>query len=206
VPRMVTGFDLLSHDGRLRRHWQKRAAAFIIDAISIFIPLLIILWFAGVDDIIQIGILSSMLFYIISLTEEATMKGTVGKYAMGLRVKAIRPGIFSMKVVIRNVNRLLWFILPPLDFTLGMATKGDPRQRMLDRLAGTTVIVLAETDWHEGHMRKFEKQDKPSEEDTASEEEPTERSAKDDLCHECSGPLIQLADENYQCRKCGLIQ
>jgi uncharacterized RDD family membrane protein YckC len=204
---MVTGFDLLSHDGRLRKHWQKRAIAFIIDAVSIFLPLMIIFWIAGIDDIMLVGILSSLLFFLISFMEEVSMKATAGKMALGLRVRTIKPGLFSIKVLVRNMNRLLWFVLPLLDFALGMASRGDPRQRMLDRLAGTTVIVIAETDWHEGHISQLGELEETEEEEPIPDTEAPATVVKGkESCHECSGSLIQLADENYQCQKCGLIQ
>ena len=40
----------------------------------------------------------------------------------------------------RNISKLFWYILLPLDLLLGFFTYGDPRQRFSDRVFGTTIV------------------------------------------------------------------
>lgn len=221
---MVTGFDILTHDRRLRRHWLKRAGAFVADAIMVFIPVTVILWLLDITEIFEIGLVTSLAFYGSSAVMEAAAGATAGKLILGMRVRSLRGERVGARAFLRNLSRLLWFVLPPIDFALGMATRGDPRQKLLDRAAGTTVVIESERKWHESflagaeasaHTRGSEgkaEEDKP---DTAVEdtdeggdvgEPPGPTSASEDKCHQCGGHLILLADEKLQCGKCGLIQ
>lgn len=229
---MVTGFDILTHDRRLRRHWLRRSGAFIADALMVFIPVTLILWFLEITDIIVIGFITSLVFYFSSAIMEAALGATAGKLILGMRVRSLKSQKVSARAFLRNLNRLLWFVLPPLDFALGMATRGDPRQRIFDRAAGTTVTIESEREWHEAHLdnepmptegeaeegtgsAQQEARTKEGEpavveaaEDGAGsgEEQPPKMSGNGDKCHECGGHLRMLADEKLQCTECGLIQ
>jgi hypothetical protein len=218
---MVTGFDILSHDRRLRLHWLTRIGAFIGDALLVFLTVTFILWYFETTDIMLIGLISSFAFYTSSSVSEAMLGGTVFKLVLGMRVRPLKSERVGARAFVRNINRLLWFVLPPLDFALGMATGGDPRQRLLDRAAGTTVTVESQRVWHEAHLKEIQISDQ---DDAASETEGTgdsegEKTKTDDIqttdktintsedkCHECGGHLMMLADEKLQCSKCGLIQ
>jgi len=137
---MVSGFDIWGHDANLRRHWKNRALAFIVDVIISFVPVSIVLYLLDITDILEVGIIVSTIFYLASSIPESLTGSTPGKKIFQLQVHAIDGGAIAGRVYIRNLSRLFWFVLPPLDFTLGMATRGDPRQKMLDRVAGTKVV------------------------------------------------------------------
>ena len=162
-----------------------------------------------ITDILEVGIIVSTIFYLASSIPESLTGSTPGKHIFHLRVYAINDGAIAGRVYIRNLSRLFWFIMPPLDFTLGMATRGDPRQRMLDRVAGTKVVHRAEKKKHQRYMKELAKDEEAPEEAEKSEDsssEPTDTPISEDVCHECGGKLILLAHENLQCEKCGLIQ
>ncbi len=199
---MVSGFDIWGHDAGLRRHWKNRALAFIVDAIISFVPVSIVLYLLEITDILEVGIIVSTIFYLASSIPESLTGSTPGKHIFHLRVHGIDDGAIAGRVYIRNLSRLFWFVLPPLDFTLGMATRGDPRQRMLDRVAGTKVVHREEKEKHAFHMEALAKKDEATEED----DEKPEPTISEDVCQECGGKLILLADEKLQCEKCGLIQ
>jgi uncharacterized RDD family membrane protein YckC len=203
---MVTGFDILTHDKRLRRHWLFRAAAFISDGIVIFLPLTVILWLIDITDILIIGIASFLVFYLYSALTEATVGATAGKYLLGLRVYTLRSDMKIGRIFLRNVSRLFWFVLPPLDFTLGLATRGDPRQKLMDRLASTTVLIESERKWHEAHLGEFVGSGAEDQPEAAEEVQLPEESSKIEQCRTCGGKVIVLADQKYQCQACGLIQ
>lgn len=206
-----------------------RSGAFICDAVMVFIPVTLILWYLEITDIVFIGLAVSLVFYLSSSTTEAVLGATAGKFIFGLRARSLRSDSVSARAFLRNVNRLLWFVLPPIDFALGMAMRGDPRQRLLDRAAGTTVVIESERKWHEAHLEK-EFRMPPAEESSADDtiapdgvptsgesasgegaaksarsNEPAS-SSKEEKCHKCGARLIMLADEKLQCEKCGLIQ
>ena len=203
---MVSGFDIWGHDANLRKHWKNRALAFIVDAIISFVPVSIVLYLLDITDILEVGIIVSTIFYLSSSIPESLTGSTPGKHIFHLRVHAINDGAIAGRVYIRNLSRLFWFILPPLDFTLGMATRGDPRQKMLDRVAGTKVVHRAEKKKHRRHMKELAKNEKAAEEAEKSDDDAPESPITEDVCHECGGKLILLADEKLQCEKCGLIQ
>ncbi|KYK27885.1 MAG: hypothetical protein AYK23_02020 [Candidatus Proteinoplasmatales archaeon SG8-5] len=217
---MVTGFDILTHDKRLRRHWLNRAGAFIADAFLVFIPVTFIFWYLDFTDVMMIGLITSLTFYVSSSVTEALLGATVFKLVFGMRVRPLKSERVGARAFVRNLNRLLWFVLPPIDFAVGMATGGDPRQRLLDRAAGTTVTIESQRDWHEAHLKQVEI---PADEysDGAPDGEEGRIGGTDayevqtagqatttggDRCDECGGHLMMLADEKLQCRKCGMIQ
>jgi hypothetical protein len=125
---------------------------------------------------------------------------------MGFRIHAesARPA----RILIRNLNRLLWFVLPPLDLCLGLATKGDPRQRALDRLAGTKVIHRLDKTWQAPEAPSPAKGSGEDEGKTAGESKvaPESKPAAQERCRECGGPLLMLDDQKFQCEECGAMQ
>ena len=203
---MVSGFDIWGHDANLRQHWKNRALAFIVDVIISFIPVSIIFNLMDITDILQLGIVISITFYLKSSILESFTGSTIGKKIFKLQVYAVDGGSVVGRAYLRNISRLFWFILPPLDFTLGMATRGDPRQKMLDRVAGTKVVHRAEKKKLQRHIKKLAKDEKAAEKPDDDTQEPADTPIPEDVCHDCDGKLIMLADEKLQCEKCGLIQ
>jgi len=191
---MVTGFDILGHDKSLRSHWLYRITAFIADALMIFVPLPIILYISDIEDPFTIGLTLSVGFYIFTSVTETLTGASVGKKLLGLKVHPPEGESLGGRVCLRNLDRLFWFILPPINFALGMAMRGDPRQTALDRLAGTVVVHVGEKEKYERHIEALKEAEKKS------------ASAKPDACQECGGELMLLPDQKLQCGKCGLIQ
>jgi uncharacterized RDD family membrane protein YckC len=191
---MVTGFDILGHDRSLRVHWGYRITAFIADALMIFLPLPLLLYLFDVTDIFTVGLVLSVGFYLFNSMVETLTGASVGKKLVGLSVHPVAGESLGGRVCLRNLDRLFWFILPPLNFALGMAMRGDPRQTALDRLAGTVVVHAGETQKYESHVEALKEAEKKS------------SSAKRDACQECGGELVLLPDQKLQCGKCGLIQ
>jgi uncharacterized RDD family membrane protein YckC len=191
---MVTGFDILGHDKGLRNHWQARLAAFAVDAAVIFIPVPIIIYLLDMADIFTLGLLLSLTFYLSTSILETLAGSSIGKKLLGFQVHAADGGAMSGRAFISNLDRLLWFILPPLNFAVGMSMRGDPRRTALDRLAGTVVVHRGETELYESHVEAYR---------TAGEKNTP---GAPDVCQECGGRLLLLPDKKLQCEKCGLIQ
>ena len=180
---MVSGFDIWGHDAKLRRHWKNRALAFIVDVIISFVPVSIIFNLMDITDILQLGIVISTTFYLKSSILESFTGSTIGKKIFKLQVHAVDGGSIVGRAYLRNISRLFWFMLPPLDFALGMAIRGDPRQKMLDRVAGTKVVHRAEKKRYRRHMKALAQTQKSEpltkEQETLTEEPPSEK--QDDL-------------------------
>jgi len=80
------------------------------------------------------------LIYVLYFTLMEGVYGyTFGKRIMDLEVVTEdgRPTSLA-RTFVRNLSKIFWAFLL-LDLILGFASKGDPRQRFTDRVAGTTV-------------------------------------------------------------------
>jgi len=108
-----------------------------IIAIFIVLPTLI----QGVPFLFtSLDFLQGLLFFLYSAVLESTWGTTIGKQIMNLKVTTLegRPLTFD-RTLLRDVSKihgLLWLI----DVVVGMATIGDPHQKVSDRFAGTTVV------------------------------------------------------------------
>jgi len=203
---MVTGFDLLHENRPLQKHWIKRLIAYFIDFVVSSMVVYIIFFF------LAIGLLAPSMIWYFPMTAgmvqvfysailEYTSKKTLGKAIMNLEVEPLKYTFETSDALIRNFSKLHGiFVL--LDWVIGMASEGDPRQRYLDRLTDTTVKGIGEP----LHVREFiedhlfgesEKEPKRPEEE---EEGDTRR------CRECGGELLDIGEGKARCRDCGRIQ
>ena len=152
---MSTGFEKIGRDTQLQNHWIKRLVAFIIDsiiawvgvmiiAVIFFIPFMIAAtagdwpWFVFNPFVSPFftGILSVLYFTIL----ESWYGWTFGKRIMNLetaKTDGQKPSLDA--ALIRNISKIYW-ILVLLDVIIGLATPGDPHQKVTDRVAGTTVV------------------------------------------------------------------
>ena len=137
--------NIIGSNKALQDHWIKRIIAFVIDWIILVviaaILAILIFPFSGVGTIFfGVGILLYAVIAILYwLFQEGFMGGTIGKKAMGLRVVGTTGQMDIVKATIRNVTKIHGLLLL-LDWIVGLATEGDPRQKFTDRFAGTTVV------------------------------------------------------------------
>jgi len=205
--KMVTGFDLLHNNKPLQKHWMRRLIAYLIDFVvsSMLVYLVffflafrvlhpsMIWYFPMTAGIVQV-------FYSAGL--EYTTKKTLGKAVMKLEVGSLTYSFDSSDALIRNFSKLHGiFVL--LDWVIGMASEGDPRQRYLDRLTDTTVKAVGEPlhvrEFIEDHLLKSDVEGKSIEPE--EEEEGDKR-----RCRECGGELMEIGEGKARCRDCGRIQ
>lgn len=152
---MSTGFERIGSDSRLQDHWIRRLVAFIIDSIIVGIGTLIIAAIIAIPFIIMAaatglpwfifnpfafpffaGILSVLYFALL----ESYYGWTFGKKIMSLKPIKIGGQNAPLDVAfIRNISKIYW-ILVLIDVVIGLATQGDPHQKITDRVAGTTVV------------------------------------------------------------------
>ena len=151
---MSTGFERIWSDSRLQNHWIRRLIAFVIDSIIISLGILVIMAIVTIPLVILAlatglpwGILNPLVFpFFTGLLSvlyftllEFSYGWTFGKKIMNLRVSRSSGGRPSFdKVFIRNISKIYW-ILILLDVIVGLATTGDPNQKISDRYVETTV-------------------------------------------------------------------
>lgn len=198
---MVTGFDLLGHSKAFQEHWIRRFVATAIDVIIIFLPLwfILALYHLKYFDLI-LPIASGVIWFLYSSILEGVTGKTIGKSLMNLKVVSITGTNTIAKTLVRNVSKIFWYAFLPIDCIIGLATEGDPRQRLLDRVVNTTVIQsppAVSTQPHPALSKQV---------DDKSLKQPKPSSPSKEKCRVCDGPLTIIDENRSQCSKCGLIQ
>src|SRR5512136_1944476 len=90
---MVTGFDLIGRSRTFQVHWLKRAAAFVIDTMTVFAPTWSFLYSDGVRAPWVYAIYGGLFLYTYSVAAEAVFHRPPGKYIVGLEVRANRGSV-----------------------------------------------------------------------------------------------------------------
>ena len=140
---MAIAFEMLFRNRVLRAHWMKRAVAALIDVVTVFVPVWAVTLSFGFQKTyfdLAIGVGSGAGWFIYSTLSEYFYGYTLGKKLTSLKVSSERGELTIHEAAFRNVSKLFWYILLPLDILLGMFTNGDPRQRFVDRVFETTVV------------------------------------------------------------------
>ena len=217
---MPTAMDLISTDEDLRDHWIKRFIAIIIDYVIVSVPVSILsLLMLGLPPIgLPFIGLQGVFFFVYFLITEITMGASIGKRIMNLKVIALTGELDAGKVVIRNISKIVSIFLF-IDLLIGFFTEGDPKQKLMDRYAGTSVI-LTNTPFDQSRAIYQNQQNQYSspppqhypEQDTSiyQEQPPTPHQApptseQTKICTACQGTLIMTGDGRHQCVRCGKI-
>src|SRR3989304_6070735 len=146
---MVSGLNIIGSNKALQDHWIKRIVAFIIDAIIVWVVsvvLMILILFAtwttaGFGGLflglgaVMVGLVG-ILYWVL---QEGVWGATIGKKAMRLQVVGTTGPVDVAKATSRNISKF-HLVLLLIDWVAGVAMEGDPRQKITDRLAGTTVV------------------------------------------------------------------
>jgi uncharacterized RDD family membrane protein YckC len=155
---MSTGFERIGSDSQLQDHWIRRLVAFIIDSVIVGVFTLIItaiIWIPFILMTVTTGLpwdrfnpfsfpffagLTSVLYFTLL---ETYYGSTFGKKIMNLKTRKLdgrKPPLDS--AFIRNISKIYW-VLVLIDTVIGLATSGDPHQKVTDRIAGTIVVPTA---------------------------------------------------------------
>lgn len=207
----TTTIDSLSSDPHLQGHWTSRVIAGIMDAVITWViaaigcvPLIIfthLAWVGWLSGAI-IPFVWGLVYVVYSAVMESSRGSTFGKRVMNLRVMAIDGVMTFDKALKRNISKIYWAALL-LDLLIGLFTEGDPRQRYLDRVAGTTV-VFAEPSPTVPYTPQppAPPQYAPSKEAAAQAPPPAPAPTE---CAACGGKLIESGDGRRQCIRCGKV-
>ena len=138
---MPTGYDLIGHSHDFRMHLLKRLAACMVDVAVVFVPVTVAIYLLDLEPKeLLAGVLSGFVWFLYSAVAEARTGTTLGKRIVGLVVVSKDGPMTLSKGIVRNVPKMFWFIFLPVDFLIGLSRNGDPRQRWVDGVAGTTVM------------------------------------------------------------------
>jgi len=145
---MPSAIDLIGRNPALQEHWIRRFFAGLIDGIIVAVVYLLFalpLAFLGLAWYVA-PFLYGVVWVVYSMLLEALFSATIGKRLLKLRVVAIDGNLDIMHCVIRNISKI-YPLLFLLDVIVGGVTQGDPRQRLFDRLARTTVTRVEAPTW-----------------------------------------------------------
>ncbi|NWF86659.1 RDD family protein [Candidatus Bathyarchaeota archaeon] len=152
---MSTGFEKIGKDTQLQDHWLRRLVAFVIDSIIVGVFTLVIALIISLLSMLMAlttglpwymlnpfsfpffaGILSILYFSLM----ETYYGTTLGKNIMSLKTVKLDGQKPTLDLaLLRNASKIYWVIVL-LDTIIGLATPGNPYQRITDRVASTTVI------------------------------------------------------------------
>jgi len=156
---MPTGGQLIGHNAALQEHWIKRVMAIVIDFIIVFVlAFLLNIFLPG--GFFRFGIwwtlIPGFIWVIYGTALEASSgRATIGKRAARLQVVATAGTMNAEKAFIRNISKV-WVPFLFLDWVIGIATHGDPRQRFLDRIARTSVTRVDAHAYIEEQFRQMQ--------------------------------------------------
>jgi len=137
---MVTGFDYLSKDSALQQHWLRRIVAIIVDGVIIYAPVSVLFGLAGISWLVYLWFAGAILFLYAALFDLA-IGGTIGKMLLRLKAVPVSGKMTAPQALMRNISKIFWPLLL-LDWIVGMAMDTqDPRQKLTDRLANTSVML-----------------------------------------------------------------
>lgn len=154
---MPSAIDLIGHNPALQEHWIRRFFAAVIDGIIVGVVYLLIvlpLSFLALAWYVS-PFLFGVVWVIYSMLLETLFGATVGKRLLSLRVVAIDGNLDILHCVIRNISKIYWLLFL-LDVIIGGVTQGDPRQRLFDRLARTTVTRVDQGAYMEEQFRMMQ--------------------------------------------------
>jgi uncharacterized RDD family membrane protein YckC len=235
---MPSALNGIGSDNALQEHWIKRALAIVIDCVIIYIAASVIMWFVWFpftsfnwSATMQWGAvypaLSGVLLFLYSfIMESAGGNATIGKRFMDLRVIPITGEMDAGKAAVRNISKIHGLFLL-LDWLVGFVSDGDPKQRWLDRAAGTTVVLttaLTPEQQHiyqsqqakvapppqepyQQHTRHEASYQYPPAQERAEAKQPAE--TKDAAapaaaaCPSCGGRMAETGDGHVKCIRCG---
>jgi uncharacterized RDD family membrane protein YckC len=209
----MDNIDALGSDPRLQHNWVSRLVAALVDAVLtwvvsllVWIPLSIFWvlgWFGWLPGLV-LPLVWGLVFMLYCAVMEASSGATIGKRLMHLRVVPISGGMSFGRALTRNLSKIYWLLLL-IDVVLGIATVGDPRQRYLDRVAGTTVVVGLSEDPVAPYTPHPSPPPVYAPAEGAQAPQPPKEPPKPQECAECGGRLIPSGDGRVQCIRCGKV-
>ena len=237
---MVTAMNIIGNDKSLQDHWVKRLIALIIDNLIFWAisTVLTIFVFVGVLNFnipflwpVFVPLFSGGMFFLYAFILEASSGGaTLGKKIMKLRVISTDGPMSAKKAVIRNISKIHGTFLL-IDWLIGFTSEGDPKQKWLDRSAGTTVILTTQLSDQQQHtyqsqqanyapppQEQYQRHEQtyqyppppptsaPPQQAQPGYQSPSQQGTQEHSCTSCGGRMNLTGNGRLQCIRCGKIQ
>ncbi len=238
---MVTAMSIIGNDKSLQDHWIKRFIALIIDNL-IFMAISAVLSIFVFVRVLNLNIpflwplfvplFSGLMFFLYAFVLESSSGGaTLGKKIMKLRVISTNGPMSVKKAAIRNISKIHGTFLL-LDWLVGFVSEGDPKQKMLDRSAGTTVILTTSLTDQQQHtyqsqqagyapppQEQYQRHEQtyqypppppptsaPPQQQAQPGYQPPQQETQEHTCNSCGGRMNIAGNGRLQCIRCGKIQ
>jgi uncharacterized RDD family membrane protein YckC len=234
---MVSALNVIGSDKSLQDHWVKRIVALIIDYAIFIVLSWLLFWLLFIPwwgnwwgpaylgySVFQAGFAGLLLFLYSMIMESSSGGATFGKKAMNLRVMPLSGEMDLGKAAIRNVSKIHGLFLL-LDWLVGFVSDGDPKQKWLDRVGGTTVVLTTNLTEQEQHTYQSQqaKYAPPPQEQYQSRHEaayeyppkpqpaqvqpaPQQKADAGPECQSCGGRMSETGAGRLKCIRCGRIQ
>lgn len=154
---MPSAIQLIGRNPALQEHWIRRLLAFIIDGIIIILIFLVVaipMAFLGWAWYLSFTF-GGLVYFLYSMGLETMFGATIGKKLFALRVVAIDRNLDFVHALVRNLSKIFPLVIL-VDVLIGSVMQGDPRQRLFDRLARTTVTRVDQGAYMEEQFRMMQ--------------------------------------------------
>ena len=148
----MSGIDSLTKDSVAQRYWLNRLLALVVDALIVFIPLVIITViiaiFVAISGFTPFGIIVGgvvsivwyFLFILYNMVMESTWGASLGKRFFHLKVVSRTGSNPNLgEAFVRNLSKIYWLLLL-LDVIVGLAVSKSYQQKYSDKFMGTSVV------------------------------------------------------------------
>jgi uncharacterized RDD family membrane protein YckC len=133
-------------DTQLQGHWARRLVAGTLDFIIILFPLVFVdamfsIVLGPIGRYYSSVFLAGVVWFLYSTLLEGAASTTLGKKLVGLSVERTDgKGVTFAEAAVRNLSRIFGLFLI-LDLLIGFVTEGNHRQKLMDRVSGTVVVL-----------------------------------------------------------------
>jgi uncharacterized RDD family membrane protein YckC len=142
----TAAIEHIHKDTQLQGHWARRLVAGIIDLIIILFPLVFIstmfaIVLGPISGYYSPVFIAGIVWFLYGTLLEGLASTTIGKVLLGLKVQRTNgKDVTFVEAAMRNVSRMFGLFLI-LDLVIGFVTEGDHRQKLMDRVSGTVVVM-----------------------------------------------------------------
>ena len=156
----VSGFETLTKDSQAQQYWGERLVAFIIDAVIVFVVVLVIAIFITIPFFLTgaaftpvafffggFALLGGVIFVLYFAVMESSSGASIGKKIFKLKVVSRTGSTPNFgEAFIRNVSKIYWLLLL-LDVIVGLAISKGYQQKYSDSIMGTSVVRAGASVW-----------------------------------------------------------
>lgn len=144
--------DSLTKDQKAQEYWVWRLAAYIIDAVIVYVVLAVLTFLIALPALFTGGIplfgvlfggvafLWGIVFVLYFAAMESSSGASIGKKALGLKVVSktgANPNL--AEAFVRNISKIYWLLLL-LDVIVGLAISKGYQEKYSDHFMGTKVV------------------------------------------------------------------